>query len=132
MPVCQISTGSSPAAQKEKIRWFGASKADFSCMRDFAGTPLMMKARFVRETGDGGQVKKSDRKPSRVTFLVSTGNGEATCEIDRASRDAKALGEMKIGTPLVLSGTVHARRDVFVVKGVVRGWGKDALAGRRN
>ncbi len=118
-------------ADGKAAQWFGVSRADLAAAKRFAGRPLRVKARFVRELSDGEVVAARGRmNPGRATsFLVVAEGGEIRCEMSaQAKRDA-VVHEMKPGTPLVIHGTLDASRNVFLADTIVQGWGRGQTEG---
>lgn len=124
--LCPASRGAEPAPAPAPERWFGASRADLARMRQFAGLPLKMKARFIRVVGspEGGA-----RARRTVEFAVAAEGGEVFCSLRRGARGAELLEGMQRGTPLVLRGRVDPKRGVFAARSIAQGWGKAQLAG---
>lgn len=112
---------------KPAPRWFGASRADFRRARELNGLPLKIKARFVRMLES---VKWGVHAPDEtVLFLVEAEGGRIACSLRSDGKNAALLREMKHATPLVVRGTVDAKRRVFVVRSIDQGWGKSQLEG---
>jgi hypothetical protein len=113
-------------------RWFGASADDFAAAGRFAGSPLKVKARFVKILADGdGVAAQGGVVPSggRLTFLVAAAGGEIVCDMSARAKCSAVVREMKRATPVVLHGTLDARRNVFLVDAIVQGWERDQMEG---
>jgi len=111
-------------------RWFGGSAADLAGAGRFAGSPLRVKARFVRELNDGeGAAAQRQGMPSggTLTFLVAAAGGEIVCEMSAQANCGAIVREMKRATPVMIHGTLDARRNVFLVDTIVQGWGRDQM-----
>ena len=113
-------------------RWFGASAADFAAAGRFAGSPLRVKARFVKilAGGEGVAVQQQGIAPGgTLTFLVAAAGGEIRCEVSDQAKCGAIVREMKRATPLVIHGALDARRNAFLVDTIVQGWGRDQMEG---
>jgi hypothetical protein len=111
-------------------RWFGVSAADFAGACRFAGSPLRVKARFVRKLTDGaGVAAHRQGMPSggTLTFLVAAAGGEIVCEMSAQANCGAIVREMKRATPVMIHGALDARRNVFLVDTIVQGWGRDQM-----
>jgi hypothetical protein len=113
-------------------RWFGASAADFAAAGRFAGSPLKVKARFVKILADGEGVAAQGEGMSSggtLSFLVAAAGGEIVCDMSARVKCGAVIHEMKRATPLVIHGTLDARRNAFLVDTIVQGWGRDQMEG---
>jgi len=113
----------------EVARWFGVSATDMAAAHRFAGRPLRVKARFVREPTDGeGVAAQQGMTSGRArSFLVVAEGGEIWCEMSAQATCGAVANEMKRGTPVVIHGTLDARRNVFLADTIVQGWGRDQM-----
>jgi len=124
---CAGACAGEPAKTPPKARWFGASHEDFARAKELTGLPLKIKARFVKVIESPKQGGKA--LSSTVMFLVEAEGGKIACSMRRNAKDAEVLRDMKHATPLVVHGTVDAKKRVFLARSIAQGWGKSQIEG---
>ncbi len=125
---CAAARQAAPAgAETGGARWFGERREDFARAAELSGAPLKIKARFVKTFAPGTRGAAGARR--ETLFLVEAAGGMIACAIPRGAADAALLGGMKYATPIVISGTVDAKRRVFLARAVLQGWGRRQLDG---
>jgi hypothetical protein len=117
------------AGGRAAARWYGVTAADLAAAAEAEG-PLKIKARFVKKLTDGGASRRRGKNPkSGLGFLVVAEGGEIRCEMGANAKGARNVRGMRRATPVVIHGTLDARRNVFLVDSIVQGWGRDQMKG---
>jgi len=116
-----------PGAPREK--WFGGSGVDLNRPAEFRGLPLKMKARYIEllSSQRGRPSKKKGSSPDSFKFRVACAGGEMFCVMNGKAKGAGMIGNLARCTPVVLHGTIDAKRDYFVVNKIEQGWGRSQL-----
>jgi len=106
-------------------RWFGSSAGDLDRAGKLSGRPLKIKARFVTLLPPSARKSRSARRA--ISFVVEAEGGRIACAIRPDAQGAALLRKMKHATPVVVRGTMDARRRLFLARSVVQGWGRSQL-----